>query len=180
LPGQKSEQDSADLTLAANGSPVRYHWLGQAGPARSIGVAFNGRSAEMTPCQTGLAPAMEAFSFPADRPVILLDNNVYAQYEILARLYDWKAGGQQKFSVLIPQDQVPGTVTVESAGEGRRRADAPPAHGEESRSRSRSLPRRRPPPPGHARAQRRRGSRPGVTPTATPGARTGSSGRRLL
>jgi len=35
---------------------------------------------------------------------------------VLARLYDWKAGGKQTFPVLIPQDMVPGTIFVESVG----------------------------------------------------------------
>ena len=46
----------------------------------------------------------------------MLDNNLYYQYAVLARIYDWKAGGKQTFPVLIPQDMVPGTISVESLG----------------------------------------------------------------
>ena len=47
----------------------------------------------------------------------MLDNNLYHQYAILARLYDWEKKGAQTFSVLVPQELTPGTVTVDSLGE---------------------------------------------------------------
>ena len=47
---------------------------------------------------------------------MILDNNLYDQYGVLARLYDWKAKGTQTFPVLIPQDVTPGTITVEAIG----------------------------------------------------------------
>ena len=46
----------------------------------------------------------------------LLDNNLYYQYAVLARIYDWSKGGEQTFPVLIPQELTPGTVTVLSTG----------------------------------------------------------------
>ncbi len=36
---------------------------------------------------------------------------------MLARKYDWKAGGKQTFPVVIPQDMVPGSISVESLGQ---------------------------------------------------------------
>lgn len=115
LPGHVAETDSANCVLTADGSPIHYHWSGQSRRDRSIDVLFRGHSARITLRQPGSAPAIEAFSFPPG-PVVLLDNNVYAQYAILARLYDWQTGGKQKFSVLIPQDQTPGTITAQSMG----------------------------------------------------------------
>jgi hypothetical protein len=47
----------------------------------------------------------------------VLDNNLYHQYALLARLYDWDKKGAQTFSVLVPQEMTPGTVTVDSMGE---------------------------------------------------------------
>ena len=115
LPGQNPERDSADLTLASDGSPLRYHWQEHSGRERAIDVEVHGHAAEVALHQPGAAPAVEAFSFPQGH-VVLLYNNVYEDYVILARLYDWKARGPQKFSVLIPQDQTPGTITVQALG----------------------------------------------------------------
>ena len=46
----------------------------------------------------------------------MLDNNLYEQYAILGRIYDWQAKGKQTFPVLIPQDATPGSIDVESLG----------------------------------------------------------------
>ena len=46
----------------------------------------------------------------------MLDNNLYHQYAVLARIYDWSKRGSQTFPVLIPQDLTPGTITVEATG----------------------------------------------------------------
>jgi hypothetical protein len=46
----------------------------------------------------------------------VLDNNLYHQYALLAQLYDWNKKGPQSFSVLVPQEMIPGTVTTESIG----------------------------------------------------------------
>jgi hypothetical protein len=48
--------------------------------------------------------------------IAVLDNNLYYQYAVLARVYDWSKLGTQNLPVLIPQDLTPGTITVESAG----------------------------------------------------------------
>jgi hypothetical protein len=47
---------------------------------------------------------------------VVLDNNLYHQYAVLARLYDWTKRGTQNFSVLIPQELTPGTISVDWAG----------------------------------------------------------------
>lgn len=48
--------------------------------------------------------------------IAVLDNNLYYQYAILARLYNWSKGGSQTFPVLIPQELTPGSINVESSG----------------------------------------------------------------
>jgi hypothetical protein len=48
--------------------------------------------------------------------VVILDNNLYHQYEILAHVYDWNRKGPQTFHLLVPQDMTPGSITAEAAG----------------------------------------------------------------
>jgi len=56
--------------------------------------------------------------FVFNSPIVaVLDNNLYFQFGVLARVYDWKAGGKQTFPVLIPQDMVPGSISVEALGQ---------------------------------------------------------------
>ncbi len=60
-------------------------------------------------------PYRQDFIFPSPR-VAVLDNNLYDQYAVLARLYDWNSKGTQTFPVLIPQDGTPGSISVEPLG----------------------------------------------------------------
>ena len=63
----------------------------------------------------GARPFAQDFTF--NTPLVsVLDNNLYHQYELLARLYDREAKGSQTFSVLVPQEMTPGSVTVDSLG----------------------------------------------------------------
>jgi hypothetical protein len=63
----------------------------------------------------GARPFEQDLSFNA--PLIsVLDNNLYHQYAVLARVYDWSKRGAQTFPVLIPQDLTPGTISVEATG----------------------------------------------------------------
>src|SRR5712664_773598 len=48
--------------------------------------------------------------------IAVLDNNLYHQYAVLARIYDWSKRGVQTFPVIIPQELTPGSITVESKG----------------------------------------------------------------
>jgi len=63
----------------------------------------------------GARPYTQQFTFNSDR-VVVLDNNMYDQYAILTHLYDWGKKGAQTFSVIVPQEMTPGSVTVESLG----------------------------------------------------------------
>ena len=48
--------------------------------------------------------------------IVILDNNLYDQYAVLAHIYDWEKKGPQTFPVLVPQENTPGTITVDSLG----------------------------------------------------------------
>lgn len=74
------------------------------------------REAETRNLQVRPAPFTQQFFFDSGR-VVILDNNLYHHYAILAWLYDWEKKGAQPFNVLIPQDLTPGSVTVEATGQ---------------------------------------------------------------
>jgi len=105
------------LTLAADGVPLRYEWTASGSRKASGAVAFEGTLAKMESKLEGAAgPFTQEYHFNAP-PVVILDNNMYHQYEILARLYDWEHKEAKTFSVLIPQDLTPGSVTAEYGGQ---------------------------------------------------------------
>lgn len=103
------------LTIQPDGTPVRYEWSTQGAKKASATVEFTGATASSELHIEGARPFTQQFTFPSPR-VVVLDNNLYHQYAILARLYDWQQKGVQTFSVLVPQDLTPGSITVESLG----------------------------------------------------------------
>jgi len=106
---------TGNLTLQPDGAPIAYDWTAQTDKANSANIVFSNGVAKTTLQVQGARPFQQENSF--DSPLIaVLDNNLYHQYEILARVYDWAKRGSQSFPVLIPQELTPGTISVESAG----------------------------------------------------------------
>ena len=78
-------------------------------------LKFANGVAKITLEMQGARPFEQDMSFGTPL-VAVLDNNLYYQYAVLARVYDWAKGGPQNFPVLIPQELTPGTISIESAG----------------------------------------------------------------
>jgi hypothetical protein len=103
------------LTLQADGSPISYDWTAQAEKTNGAHILFANGIAKVTLEMQGARPFEQDMSF--NTPLVaILDNNLYHQYAVLARLYDWQKRGPQTFPVLIPQELTPGSITVESTG----------------------------------------------------------------
>lgn len=104
------------LTLKTDGSPIRYDWTTDGDKNAASSVTFTGNAAEIALNLAHTRPYRQQLTF-STTPVAVLDNNLYDQYAVLAGLYDWSKKGVQTFSVLVPQELTPGTVTVESLGQ---------------------------------------------------------------
>lgn len=111
-----SAKVTGKLTLTPDGAPLRYEWTATSPRRASALITFEGTLAKMELRLEGAAPYTQEFRFDAP-PVVILDNNMYHQYAILARLYDWEHKESKTFAVLIPQDLTPGTVTAEFGGQ---------------------------------------------------------------
>ena len=106
---------TGSLTLQADGSPISYEWVAQSDKTNGAHILFANGVARITLEMQGARPFQQDLSF--NNPLILvLDNNLYYQYGVLARIYDWSKGGEQTFPVLIPQDLTPGTVRIVATG----------------------------------------------------------------
>jgi len=111
----QSAKVTGNLSLQPDGVPISYDWSSQTDKANSAHVDFVNGVAKTTLQVQGAHPFQQENSFGAPL-IVVLDNNLYHQYEILAHLYDWSKRGPQSFPVLIPQELTPGTIAVESAG----------------------------------------------------------------
>jgi len=106
---------TGNLTLQPDGAPVAYDWTAETDKTNGAHILFSNGVAKITLELQGSQPYEQNLSF--NSPMIaVLDNNLYYQYAVLARLYDWNKRGQQQLQVLIPQDLTPGTVTLETTG----------------------------------------------------------------
>jgi hypothetical protein len=106
---------SGTLMLQPDGAPISYEWTSHADKTNGAHVVFSNGTAKITLQMQGARPFEQDLSFNV--PVIaILDNNLYHQYALLAKLYDWTKRGTQTFPVLIPQDLTPGTISVEATG----------------------------------------------------------------
>ena len=114
-PGSAASKITGTLTLQPDGAPIAYEWTAQAEKTNGAHVIFTNGIAQITLQMQGAHPYDQTFSFGTPL-VAILDNNLYHQYAVLARIYDWSKRGAQTLPVLIPQELTPGSITVESTG----------------------------------------------------------------
>jgi hypothetical protein len=114
-PDGKSSKVNGTLTLQPDGSPIRYDWTAQGDKTNGAHILFSNGVAKITLEMQGARPFEQDLSFTSPM-IVVLDNNLYHQYAVLARLYDWSRRGSQTFPVLIPQELTPGTINVDWAG----------------------------------------------------------------
>lgn len=106
---------TGNLTLQANGAPIAYDWVSKADKTNSAHIIFTNGIARIALTVQGAQPYEQEFTFNSPL-VVVLDNNMYHQYAVLARIYDWAKGGAQTLPVLIPQEITPGSITAEATG----------------------------------------------------------------
>jgi hypothetical protein len=104
------------LELTPDGAPLRYEWTASSPRKAGATIEFEGTVAKMELRIEGAHPYTQDFTFPSP-PVIILDNNMYHHYAVLARIYDWEHKESKTYNVLIPQDLTPGAVSVDYGGQ---------------------------------------------------------------
>src|SRR6266849_10989597 len=78
---------SGSLTLQADGAPISYDWSAQAEKTNGAHILFANGTASITLEMQSARPFRQDLSF--NTPLIaVLDNNLYHQYAVLARIYD--------------------------------------------------------------------------------------------
>ena len=116
VPGTTPSSVSGTLILQPDGTPISYEWVSQAEKTNGAHILFANGIAKVTLEMQGARPFEQDMSF--NTPLIaILDNNLYHQYAVLARLYDWQKRGPQTFPVLIPQELTPGSINLEAIGQ---------------------------------------------------------------
>ncbi|HXM99883.1 MAG TPA: hypothetical protein VN982_15555 [Candidatus Dormibacteraeota bacterium] len=111
-----SAKITGTLVLQPDGAPISYDWTAQTEKKNSARILFaNGVAKISLEMQGGAKPFEQDLTFNTAL-VAVLDNNLYHQYAVLARVFDWSKRGEQTFPVLIPQELTPGSITVKYTG----------------------------------------------------------------
>jgi hypothetical protein len=114
-PDSSATRVTGTLTLQPDGAPISYEWTSQAEKKNGAHILFANGIAKITLEMQGARPFEQDMTFGT--PLIaVLDNNLYYQYAVLARVYDWSKSGAQNLPVLIPQELTPGSIVVEPVG----------------------------------------------------------------
>src|SRR2546426_8301970 len=114
---------SGSLTLQGDGAPISYDWSAQAEKTNGAHVLFVNGVASITLEMQGARPFQQDLTF--NSPLIaVLDNNLYHQYAVLARIYDWSKRGVQTFPVIIPQKSLHAALgpVVDAGKDGDRKS----------------------------------------------------------
>lgn len=106
---------TGNLALQPDGAPISYDWTAQTDKTNGAHILFANGTAKITLEMQGSRPYEQDLSFGTPL-VVVLDNNLYHQYQVLAKIYDWSKGGAQQLPVLIPQELTPGSITLEATG----------------------------------------------------------------
>jgi len=94
--------------------PVSYEIVQESGPNKTKArVTFRGAMTEAA-YENGSETDLRQIDLQKD--VLVLDDNVFHQYIILAKRYDFVKGGIQEFSAFVPQQFISGAVSVSDKG----------------------------------------------------------------
>jgi hypothetical protein len=103
-----------ELVLSSQLEPLTYKWS-QTGPEFSqLSVDFH--SSPVRARYKTVSGDEDTRDFDLPKGVIVLDDNVLHHYQLVVDRYRLTSGGRQTFHAFIPQEALPGTLTVEDLG----------------------------------------------------------------
>ena len=105
---------SSSLVLNAQLVPLTYNWSMKSPQASSLEADFRSKPAKLR--YRTVTGEVDERDFSLLPDIVLLDNNVFHHFELLAERYRLTPGGKQVFRAFVPQDALPGELSVEGKG----------------------------------------------------------------
>jgi hypothetical protein len=106
---------SPKLVLDSRLQPLTYAWM-QKGPQSSqLEVDFRSSPAKVR--YRTVAGSEDHREFTLRKDVMVLDDNVLHHYQLVVDRYARTSGGKQTFQAFVPQEAMPGPLTVEEIGQ---------------------------------------------------------------
>lgn len=102
------------LILNSQLLPLTYHWSQKGSQASHLEVDFRASPAKSKYRTVSGEEDRRDFELPRD--VLVVDVNVIHHYQLVVSRYNSTAGGAQTFQAFIPQEALPGILSVEALG----------------------------------------------------------------
>lgn len=112
------------LTLDRQLHPLTYTWSQKGAQSSQLEVNFRSSPVEARYKTINGQEDRRDFGLPKD--VTVLDDNVLHHYQLMVDRYRLTGGGKQTFRAFIPQEALPGVVTVEDLGQEAANIDGAP------------------------------------------------------
>ncbi len=113
--GKKVEvQTSSALLLDSQYDPLSYTWSQKGAQSSRLSVDFRSKPARVR--YKTVNGQDDRRDFKLDKDVVVLDDNVIHHYELAVARYDQAKGGTQVLRGFIPQEALPGVITLSFAG----------------------------------------------------------------
>lgn len=107
-------QTSSKLLLDTDFDPISYTWSQQGQQSSDLSIDFRSKVARVRYKQVN--GQEDRRDFKLNKDVIVLDDNVVHQYELALARYDAAKGGLQVLRGFIPQEALPGVITLKFVG----------------------------------------------------------------
>jgi hypothetical protein len=105
---------SSSLLLDPHLDPLSYTWNQKGTQSSQLSIDFRTQPAHVR--YKTVTGQDDRRDFHLDKDVVVLDDNALHQYQLAAARYDAAKGGTQTFRAFIPQEGLPGAITLNSLG----------------------------------------------------------------
>jgi hypothetical protein len=105
---------SSRLTLSPGLQPLHYQWSQKGSQSSHLQVDLRTNPAVARYRTVSGEEDVREFQFPGD--IVILDDNVIHHYQLAVHRFRNAGGGKQTFQAFVPQQALPGTLTIEDVG----------------------------------------------------------------
>jgi len=107
-------RSSSNLLLNAQLDPLSYTWNQKGAQSSQLSIDF--RAQPVRTRYKTVSGQEDRRDFKLEKDIIVLDDNVVHHYQLAVARYDQEKGGTQAFRAFIPQEALPGVITLKSVG----------------------------------------------------------------
>jgi hypothetical protein len=105
---------SSSLSLDPQLDPISYTWSQKGTQSSKLSVDFRNKPAHIR--YKTVSGQDDRRDFALDKDVLVLDDNIIHHYQLAVARYDRAKGGTQTLRAFIPQEALPGEITLNSTG----------------------------------------------------------------